>query len=152
MTASNNIRSLKIKPYNNIRPKGPAAIEDALLDDAAEMIKNALDNWKKGDKYKLKLDKLRDSYKKLKPSKRLYRPDTGRYGRKLPEKGKYGIPDHSRRLLKRLLKIKPEKTAASFALKRPLLMSIATMMSLADQRKLASGTLDDAPKNYGGRR
>tara|TARA_R100000655_G_scaffold95521_1_gene137571 strand:- start:41 stop:499 length:459 start_codon:yes stop_codon:yes gene_type:complete len=152
MTAANNIRSLKIKPYNNIRPKGPAAVEDALLDRAAEMIKRALDNWKKGDQTKLELDKLRDSYKKLKPSKRLTRPDTGRYGRKLPEKGKYGIPDHSRRLLKNLLKVNPEKTVASTAMKNPIAALLGTVLAAADQRPLASGTLDDALKIYGGRR
>tara|TARA_R100000353_G_C6498878_1_gene193701 strand:- start:144 stop:602 length:459 start_codon:yes stop_codon:yes gene_type:complete len=152
MTAANSIRSLKINPYNNIRPKGPAAVEDELLDRAAEMIRRALDNKNKSDKVKLNLDKLRDSYKKLKPSKRLYRPDTGRYGRKLPEKGKYGIPDHSRRLLKNLLKIKPERTVASTAIKNPIAGLLAVLAAAADQRPLASGTLDDALKIYGGRR
>jgi len=151
MTASNNIRSLRIKPYNNIRPKGPGAVEDALLDRAAEIIKNGLDNLKKGDKYRLNLDKLRDSYKKIKRTRvpNVIRSNT-RYGKKIPQIGKYGIPDHHKRLLK--IKGKKKKAFIGIAQKRPVLTGIAALMSLADQRKLASGTLDDAPKKYGGRR
>ena len=148
MTAANSIRSLKINPYNNIRPKGPAAVENELLDRAAEMIKRALDNKNKSDKAKLNLDKLRDSYKKIKPSKRLTRPNSGRYGRKVIGPDQEMITKN----LRRLLKIKPERTVASTAIKNPIAGLLAVLAAAADQRPLASGTLDDALKIYGGRR
>ena len=148
MTAANSIRSLKINPYNNIRPKGPAAVENELLDRAAEMIKRALDNKNKSDKAKLNLDKLRDSYKKIKPGKRLTRPNSGRYGKKVIGPDQEMITKN----LRRLLKIKPEKTVASTAIKNPIAALLAVLAAAADQRPLASGTLDDALKIYGGRR
>ena len=148
---SNNIRSLKIRPHNNIRPKGAAAIEDSLLDKAADIIKRGLKNIKNRTKYNTKLDKLRDSYKKIKRTRvpNVIRSNT-RYGKKIPQIGKYGIPDHHKRLLK--IKGKKKKAFIGIAQKRPVLTGIAALMSLADQRKLASGTLDDAPKKYRGRK
>ena len=148
MTAANSIRSLKINPANNIRPKGSAAVEMELLDRAAEMIKRALDNRNKNDKAILDLEKLRDSYKKIKPSKRLTRPNSGRYGRKVIGPDQEMITKN----LRRLLKIQPEKTVASTAIKNPIAALLAVLTTAADQRPLASGTLDDALKIYGGRR
>ena len=149
--SSNNIRSLKIKPRNNIRPKGKAAIDDSLLDEAADIIKRGLRNIKDRTKFNTKLDKLRDSYKKKKRTRvpNVIRSNT-RYGKKIPQIGKYGIPDHHKRLLK--IKGKKKKAFIGIAKKRPVLTGIAALMSLADQRKLASGTLNDAPKKYGGRK
>ena len=148
MTAANSIRSLKINPANNIRPKGSAAVEMELLDRAAEMIKRALDNRNKNDKAILDLEKLRESYKKIKPSKRLTRPNSGRYGRKVIGPDQEMITKN----LRRLLKIQPEKTVASTAIKNPIAALLAVLTTAADQRPLASGTLDDALKIYGGRR
>ena len=148
MTAANSIRSLKINPANNIRPKGSAAVEMELLDRAAEMIKRALDNRNKNYKAILDLEKLRDSYKKIKPSKRLTRPNSGRYGRKVIGPDQEMITKN----IRRLLKIQPEKTVASTAIKNPIAALLAVLTTAADQRPLASGTLDDALKIYGGRR